>query len=60
MISEFMPRGNLKAVLADSSINLPLPKRVKIAHDIACGMSYLTNLPYEDMNKHDNLKSKFI
>eukprot|EP00026_Physarum_polycephalum_P001822 Phypoly_transcript_01825.p1 GENE.Phypoly_transcript_01825~~Phypoly_transcript_01825.p1 ORF type:complete len:934 (+),score=138.65 Phypoly_transcript_01825:235-3036(+) len=57
MISEFMPRGNLKELLADTSINLPMSKRMKIAHDIACGMSYLTNVPYEEMNKHDNLKS---
>lgn len=55
-----MPRGNLKAALADASIPLPLPKKMKIAMEIAQGMNYLSHLPDPDMNKHDNLKSNNI
>lgn len=60
MVSEYMPRGNLKALLADTNVVLSLSKRVKMAHDIACGMSHLTNLADPDMQKHDNLKSNNI
>lgn len=60
MLSDFMHRGNLKAMLADSSIQLPMSRRVRIAQEIANGMAFLTGLSEPDMQKHDNLKSNNI
>jgi serine/threonine protein kinase len=51
MVMEYMPRGNLKQVLQDGSIDLPWPQRLEIALSIAKGMNYLHahNLIHRDL-----------
>ena len=60
VISEYESRGNLKAMLADSSIQLSFQKKVKMMLDLARGIQYITNHPDPTMRIHDNLKSNNI
>lgn len=60
IISEYMANGNLKDRLADPNTPLPLPKRIRIAYEIAKGMAFIDGLRNEDMRKHDSLKSNNI
>lgn len=55
-----MSKGNLKALLADNNVTLSLKHRIKIALDIANGMSYLSNHADHDIRNHNNLKSNNI
>lgn len=55
-----MPNGSLKDALANGNINLPISKRMKIAHEIAKGMLYLDSVDNYDIRKHDSLKSNNI
>lgn len=57
ILSEYEYKGNLKAHLADSSVQLSFARKLKIAHGLAQGMAYLTALPDVPMSTHDNLKS---
>jgi serine/threonine protein kinase/ABC-type branched-subunit amino acid transport system substrate-binding protein len=60
IISEYQPKGNLKALLQDPNLQLSFSKKVKIALGIAKGMSYLTTLADPSMQMHDNLKSNNV
>jgi serine/threonine protein kinase len=61
LLSEYMPNGNLRDKLADTSLPLSLPKRIKIALDIATGLKYLDGChDYEKIRKHESLKSNNI
>jgi serine/threonine protein kinase len=57
ILSEYESKGNLKHLLADSSTQLTLSRKVKLALGLAQGMAYLTSLPDAALSKHDNLKS---
>lgn len=57
VIADYMPRGNLKLMLADNSISLTLQQKLKIAMDVAKGLSYLNTHRDEDLKIHCNLKS---
>lgn len=60
IISEYVPKGNLRLLLNNTSVQLPLARKVKIALSLAQGMSYLTSLPDTAMQMHDNLKSNNV
>lgn len=41
IVTEFLPRGSLKEVLADHEVQLPLHQRLSFAADTAAGMNFL-------------------
>jgi hypothetical protein len=60
IISEYVPKGNLRLLLNNTSVQLPLARKVKIALSLAQGMAYLTSVPDAAMQMHDNLKSNNV
>jgi len=52
MVTEYVAGGCLKELIHDPAQVLPWPQRVRLARDIACGMSYLhsMNIIHRDLN----------
>nr|QGU34121.1 LIM-kinase 1 isoform A [Drosophila melanogaster]QGU34122.1 LIM-kinase 1 isoform E [Drosophila melanogaster] len=52
MVTEYVAGGCLKELIHDPAQILPWPQRVRLARDIACGMSYLhsMNIIHRDLN----------
>lgn len=60
IVTEFASHGNLRALLSDESIPLPLARRLRMAKEIAAGMTFLSMHPDPVLRVHDNFKSHNI
>lgn len=60
IIMDYIPKGDLRKILSEEMIPMPLSRALKIARDIASGMQFLTSHPDEDLHIHESFKSNNI
>eukprot|EP00026_Physarum_polycephalum_P009468 Phypoly_transcript_09593.p1 GENE.Phypoly_transcript_09593~~Phypoly_transcript_09593.p1 ORF type:complete len:371 (+),score=47.50 Phypoly_transcript_09593:197-1309(+) len=60
IITDYVSRGNLRELLSEEGIPIALSRRVKMAQEIAAGMTYLSMYPDLGVRIHDNFKSHNI
>lgn len=60
IVTDYVSRGNLRELLSDENIPITLSRRLKMAKEIAAGLTYLSCYPDVGVRIHDNFKSHNI